>query len=147
MKVVVQRCKNASVKVDGKVIGKIKNGYVLFVGFSVSDDENILSKMAKKIIDLRIFEDENDKMNYDIKKVNGSILSISQFTLYAKLDGRRPSFTDAMKYDEAKKMYNEFNNVLRSYGIEVQTGEFGGDMKVELLNDGPVTILMDSKEF
>ena len=85
-------------------------------------------------------------MNYDIKTVNGSILSISQFTLYAKLNGRRPSFSDAMKYEEAKEMYEKFNEELKTYDIKVETGEFGGDMKVELLNDGPVTILIDSKE-
>lgn len=146
MKVVVQRCKNAKVTVDGNVIGKIDSGYTLFVGFTQDDNIEIIKKVAKKIIDLRIFEDENDKMNYDIKTVNGSILSISQFTLYAKLNGRRPSFSDAMKYEEAKKMYEKFNEELRTYDIKVETGEFGGDMKVELLNDGPVTILIDSKE-
>ena len=146
MKVVVQRCKDARVTVNGNVTGKIDSGYVLFTGFTTDDTIEIMKKVAKKIIDLRIFDDENDKMNYDIKTVNGSILSISQFTLYAKLNGRRPSFSDAMKYDEARDMYNKFNEELRTYGINVETGEFGGDMKVELLNDGPVTILIDSKE-
>lgn len=146
MKVVVQRCKNAKVTVDGNVAGKIDNGYTLFVGFTHDDNIETIKKVAKKIIDLRIFEDENDKMNYDIKTVNGSILSISQFTLYAKLNGRRPSFSDAMKYEEAKEMYEKFNEELKTYDIKVETGEFGGDMKVELLNDGPVTILIDSKE-
>ena len=145
MRVVIQRCKEALVKVDKKIVGKINNGYTLFVGFSSIDKEDILEKMANKIINLRIFEDENEKMNYDIKSVNGSILSISQFTLYAKLEGRRPSFTDAMKYDEAKNMYQKFNDVLRSHNINVEEGIFGADMKVELLNDGPVTIIIDSE--
>lgn len=144
MKIVVQRAKNASVKVDGNIIGQIDNGYVLFVGFTHDDNEELLNKMADKIINLRIFEDENEKMNYDIKDVNGSILSISQFTLYAKLDGRRPSFSNAMKYDEAKRLYELFNEKLKERNINVQTGEFGSDMKVELLNDGPVTIIIDS---
>lgn len=146
MKVVVQRCKDARVTVNGNVTGKIDSGYVLFVGFTTDDTIEVVKKVVKKIIDLRIFDDENDKMNYDIKNVNGSILSISQFTLYAKLNGRRPSFSDAMKYDDAKNMYEKFNEELKTYDIKVETGEFGGDMKVELLNDGPVTILIDSKE-
>lgn len=146
MRVVIQRCKKAMVKVDGVVTGKIDKGYTLFVGFSCDDTIEILEKMAKKIIDLRIFEDENEKMNYDIKKVSGSILSISQFTLYAQLDGRRPSFSKAMKYDKAILMYNKFNDMLRSYNIKVEEGIFGADMKVELLNDGPVTIIIDSKK-
>ena len=145
MKVVIQRCKEASVTVNENIVGKITNGYTLFVGFSSNDKEDTLEKMANKIINLRIFEDENEKMNYDIKKVNGSILSISQFTLYAKLEGRRPSFTDAMKYDLAKDMYQKFNDVLRSYDVNVEEGIFGADMKVKLLNDGPVTIIIDSE--
>ena len=145
MKIVVQRAKNASVKVDGNIIGQIDNGYVLFVGFTHDDNEELLNKMADKIINLRIFEDENEKMNYDIKTVNGSILSVSQFTLYAKLEGRRPSFTDAMKYNDAKDMYKKFNDILRSHNIIVEEGIFGADMKVELLNDGPVTIIIDSE--
>ena len=145
MKVVIQRCKEASVTVNENIVGKITNGYTLFVGFSSNDKEDTLKKMANKIINLRIFEDENEKMNYDIKKVNGSILSISQFTLYAKLEGRRPSFTDAMKYDLAKDMYQKFNDVLRSYDVNVEEGIFGADMKVKLLNDGPVTIIIDSE--
>lgn len=146
MKVVIQRCLNASVKVDGTVLGKIDKGYVLLVGFSHYDNPDIVKKMAQKIVNLRIFEDDNEKMNLDLKSVNGSILSISQFTLYAKLDGRRPSFTDAMAYNEASNMYDLFNEELRKYDIKVETGKFGADMKVELINDGPVTIIMDSSE-
>ncbi len=146
MKIVVQRAKNASVKVDGNIIGEINKGYVLFIGFTLDDNEELLDKMADKVVNLRIFEDDNEKMNYDIKDVNGSILSISQFTLYAKLDGRRPSFSNAMKYNEAKRLYELFNKKLKERNINVQTGEFGSDMKVELLNDGPVTIIIDSNE-
>lgn len=145
MRVVIQRCEEASVTVDKNIVGKIKQGYTLFVGFSYNDKEDVLEKMANKIINLRIFEDENEKMNYDIKTVNGSILSVSQFTLYAKLEGRRPSFTDAMKYNDAKDMYKKFNDILRSHNIIVEEGIFGADMKVELLNDGPVTIIIDSE--
>ena len=145
MRVVIQRCKGASVTVDKNIVGKIKQGYTLFVGFSYNDKEDVLEKMANKIINLRIFEDENEKMNYDIKTVNGSILSVSQFTLYAKLEGRRPSFTDAMKYNDAKDMYKKFNDILRSHNIIVEEGIFGADMKVQLLNDGPVTIIIDSE--
>lgn len=146
MKVVVQRSKDAFVKIDGNIVGKIDKGYVLLVGFTHSDTIDIIKKMVKKIVNLRVFEDENEKMNLDLKQINGSILSISQFTLYAKLDGRRPSFTEAMSYNEAKKMYEVFNEELRSYDINVETGQFGLDMKVELINDGPVTIIMDSSE-
>jgi D-tyrosyl-tRNA(Tyr) deacylase len=146
MKVVVQRSKNAKVTINGKITGQIDKGYVLLVGLTHDDTEEIVSKVAEKIVNLRIFEDENEKMNYDLKQVGGSILSISQFTLYAKLDGRRPSFSEAMKYNEAKNLYEIFNEKLRSYDIKVETGQFGEDMKVELLNDGPVTIIVDSNE-
>lgn len=146
MKVVVQRCKNANVTVDKKVVGSINEGYLLLVGFKVNDDESTVKKMAKKIINLRVFEDEDEKMNLDINQINGSILSISQFTLYAKLDGRRPSFSMAMPYNDAKELYHLFNEELKNYGIKVETGIFGADMKVNLLNDGPVTIIIDSEE-
>lgn len=146
MKVVVQRSKNAKVTINGKITGQIDKGYVLLVGLTHDDTEEVVSKVAEKIVNLRIFEDENEKMNYDLKQVGGSILSISQFTLYAKLDGRRPSFSEAMKYNEAKILYEIFNEKLRSYDIKVETGQFGEDMKVELLNDGPVTIIVDSNE-
>lgn len=144
MKVIVQRCKKASVEIDNKINGKIDNGYVLLVGFSCDDNIDIVKKIAKKIINLRIFEDENEKMNLDIKSVNGSILSISQFTLYAKLNGRRPSFSSALNYKDASNLYDLFNKELESYNINVQTGIFGADMKVKLINDGPVTIVIDS---
>ncbi len=146
MKVVIQRSLDASVKVNGKTVGKIDKGYVVLVGFSSNDDELILPKMAKKIINLRIFEDENNKMNYDIKKIDGQILLISQFTLYSILDGNRPSFKDALNYKDAKALYEKFIEELRKYDIKVETGIFGEDMKVSLVNDGPVTILIDSLE-
>lgn len=146
MKVVVQVCKSANVKIDGKENGKIDKGYVLLVGFTEGDNEEIAKKMASKIVNLRVFCDENDKMNLDIKSVNGKILSISQFTLYAKLNGRRPSFSDALNYKDASKLYDYFNEKLREENVKVETGIFGADMKVELINDGPVTILIDSKE-
>ena len=146
MKVVVQVCKSANVKIDGKINGKIDKGYVLLVGFTDGDNEEIARKMASKIVNLRVFCDENDKMNLDIKSVNGKILSISQFTLYAKLNGRRPSFSDALNYKDASKLYDYFNEKLREENVNVETGIFGADMKVELINDGPVTILIDSEE-
>lgn len=146
MRVVIQRCKNASVKVNDKIIGKIDKGYLLFVGFTNGDNENVIKKMAKKIVNLRIFEDKNDKMNLSLKEVNASILSVSQFTLYAKLNGRRPSFTDALNYNDAKKLYEYFNLELEKQDVKVENGIFGADMKVNLLNDGPVTIIIDSED-
>lgn len=146
MKVVIQRSLEANVKVNSKIVGRIDKGYVVLVGFSSNDDESILPKMAKKIINLRIFEDENNKMNYDIKKIDGQILLISQFTLYSILDGNRPSFKDALNYKDAKALYEKFIEELRKYDIKVETGIFGEDMKVSLVNDGPVTILIDSLE-
>lgn len=146
MKVVIQRSLEANVKVNGKTVGRIDKGYVVLVGFSSNDDESVLPKMAKKIINLRIFEDENNKMNYDIKKIDGQILLISQFTLYSILDGNRPSFKDALNYKDAKALYEKFIEELRKYDIKVETGIFGEDMKVSLVNDGPVTILIDSLE-
>ncbi len=146
MRVVIQRSKEASVTINEKVVGKIDNGYVLLVGFTDGDNKEIIDKMVNKIINLRIFSDSDDKLNLSLKDINGSILSISQFTLYAKLNGRRPSFTDALNYKDASELYDYFNHKLRQEKISVQTGEFGADMKVSLTNDGPVTIIIDSKE-
>ena len=144
MKVVIQRSKNSKVTIDGKVNGSIDHGYVLLVGFTDGDNEAIIDKMVDKITHLRIFEDENEKMNLSIKDVGGSILSISQFTLYANCkDGRRPSFVEALKPDEATKLYDYFNEELKKI-IHTETGVFGSDMKVEIYNDGPVTIILDS---
>ena len=146
MKVVVQRSKKSKVTINNKVNGSINKGYVLLVGFTHGDTTDIVDKMINKILNLRIFEDENDKMNLSIKDIDGSILSISQFTLYAdSKKGNRPSFINAMKPDEASKLYDYFNQELSKY-IEVNTGIFGTDMKVEIYNDGPVTIILDSDE-
>lgn len=144
MRVVVQRSKNSKVTINGKVNGSIDHGYVLLVGFTDGDNERIIDKMIDKIIHLRIFEDENEKMNLSILDTKGSILSISQFTLYANCkDGRRPSFVEAMNPNEATKLYDLFNEKLSKY-VHVETGIFGSDMKVEIYNDGPVTIMLDS---
>ena len=146
MKVLVQRSKNSKVTIDGKVNGQIDHGYVLLVGFTNGDNESIIDKMINKILNLRIFEDENEKMNLSILDTKGSILSISQFTLYANAkEGRRPSFTNALNPTDASKLYDIFNDKLRSQ-IHTETGIFGADMKVEIYNDGPVTIMLDSNE-
>ena len=147
MKVLIQRVKHAKVTIDGTVNGQIKGGFLLFVGMTHEDDEKTVEKLANKVKDLRLFEDEQGKMNLSISEVNGEILSISQFTLYADCrKGRRPSFTNAAKPDEASRLYDYFNDVLRNLGLHVETGIFGADMKVELYNDGPVTVMLDSKE-
>lgn len=146
MRVVIQRSKEASVEVDGKIVGKINKGFVLLVGFGKDDTKDVVNKVCEKVINLRIFEDDGDKMNLSLKDVNGEILSVSQFTLYACLKGRRPSFTDALGYNEASSLYEYFNDTLKSYNVNVQTGVFGGDMKVSLINDGPVTITIDSEK-
>ena len=145
MKTVIQRVSEASVTIDGSVHGAIGRGYMILVGIADSDDEAVINKMADKIARLRIFEDENGKMNLNLEQVSGAILSISQFTLYADCrKGNRPSFSKAGRPDHAKKMYLYFNDVMRRYGFDVQEGIFGADMKVRLLNDGPVTIVLDS---
>ena len=146
MKVLVQRSKNSKVTINGKVNGQIEHGYVLLVGFTNGDNEVIIDKMINKILNLRIFEDENEKMNLSILDTNGSILSISQFTLYANAkEGRRPSFTNALNPTDASKLYDLFNQKLKEK-IQTETGIFGADMKVEIYNDGPVTIMLDSDE-
>ena len=144
MKVVVQRSKKSKVTINNKVNGSIDKGYVLLVGFTHSDTTDIVDKMINKILNLRIFEDENDVMNKSLLDINGNILSISQFTLYGDASkGRRPSYIKALGGDKATLLYDEFNNKLRDKGIEVGTGIFGADMKVSLINDGPVTILLE----
>jgi len=147
MKLLVQRSKNSKVTIDGKLNGEISHGYVVLVGLTHEDNEIIIDKMIEKLINLRIFEDNDGKMNLSLLDVQGEILSISQFTLYADASGgRRPSFVNAMKPDEASRLYDYFNEKLRSKDIKVETGIFGADMKVEIYNDGPVTIMLDSKE-
>lgn len=143
MKVVVQRSLNSNVSVNNKVVGKIDYGFVLLVGFKDTDTVDDVDNMVKKIINLRIFADENHKMNRSIMDVKGSILSISQFTLYAILNGRRPSYVKAMNSIDAKKLYDIFNEKLREY-VKVETGIFGADMKVNIVNDGPVSIIIES---
>lgn len=146
MRVIVQRVKHASCTVDGVITGKIQAGYCLFVGFGHDDQKSVLEKMAAKIIKLRIFSDENDKMNLSLTQIGGSILSISQFTLYADArKGNRPSFTDAAAPTQASGLYDRFNAIL-ARSVPVETGIFGADMKIDLLNDGPVTLILDSKE-
>ncbi|MBO5414750.1 MAG: D-tyrosyl-tRNA(Tyr) deacylase [Bacilli bacterium] len=148
MKVVIQRSKNASVEVDNKVVGKIDKGLVILVGFTENDNENIIDKMVNKVINLRIFDDENGVMNKSLLDGNGDILSISQFTLYADTKkGRRPSYIKALRGEESTILYDIWNNKLKEAGINVETGIFGADMKVSLINDGPVTIIIDSEEF
>ena len=147
MRVLVQRSLNSKVEVNGKVIGSIDKGLVLFVGFTDGDDLSDIEYLVKKVLNLRIFDDENNIMNKSILDAGGSILSISQFTLYADASkGNRPSYINAMKSNDAKKLYEYFNEELRCNDIEVETGVFGSDMDTHINNCGPVTILIDSKE-
>ena len=147
MKVILQRVTHASCVVDEQVTGEIKDGYMALVGISTEDQEDVLEKMADKVVNLRVFSDEEGKMNRSLLDVKGEILSISQFTLYADAKkGRRPSFTHAAKPDVSLPMYNQFNELLKANGVHVETGIFGADMKISLLNDGPVTIILDSDQ-
>ncbi len=147
MKLVIQRVSESQVTIDGQVKGKIQKGFMVLVGFCEGDTKEIVDKMVDKMIGLRIFEDENGKMNLSLEDVKGSLLSISQFTLYADCKkGRRPSFIKAAKPDVAIPLYDYFNQRIISKGISLETGVFGADMKVSLINDGPVTIILDSQE-
>lgn len=146
MRVVLQRVAHASVTVEEKVIGKIQRGFLLLVGVTHDDAMEDMEYLVRKIVQMRIFEDEEGKLNRSIQDIGGEILSVSQFTLYADTKkGNRPSFSKAAPGDVAMEMFEQFNGLLRETGIPVETGQFGADMKVELLNDGPVTILLDSK--
>lgn len=147
MRIVLTTVLNASVTIDNKVVGQIDRGYCLLVGFTYTDTKEIVDKMIDKMLSLRVFSDEKGLTNLSIYDVKGEILSVSQFTLYADVTGgRRPSFTNAMKPDQAKQLYAYFNEQIKvKYGA-VQTGEFGADMKVSSVNDGPFTIILDSKE-
>ena len=146
MRVVLQRVSHASVTVEEKVVGKIKRGFLLLVGVTHDDTMEDMEYLVRKIVQMRIFEDEEGKLNRSIQDIGGEILSVSQFTLYADTKkGNRPSFSKAAPGDVALKMFEQFNGLLRDTGIPVETGQFGADMKVELLNDGPVTIMLDSK--
>ena len=147
MRVVVQRVSQSNVKISGELIGEIKEGLMVLVSFVDEDNETDLGWMTKKIINLRIFNDDEGKMNRSVQDIGGDILLISQFTLHGSTKkGNRPSFIKAAKPDFANVMYERFIKVLeQTLGKEIQTGEFGGDMKVSLINDGPTTILIDSK--
>ena len=146
MRVVVQRVNKSSVSVDGKVVGKIDEGFTLLVGFTHTDTVDDIKYMVKKILNLRIMDDENGVMNKSILDTGGSILSISQFTLYGDAKkGNRPSYIKALGGDKASPMFDQFNELLREH-IKVETGIFGADMKVSIENNGPVTILIDTDE-
>lgn len=147
MKFVIQRVKHASVTVDGQVIGKIGKGFMVLIGVCEEDNETVADKMVKKLIGLRIFKDENGKTNLDLHSVGGELLLISQFTLYADCKkGNRPSFVNAANPEKANALYEYIISECKKQVEVVEKGEFGADMKVELLNDGPCTIVLDSKE-
>ena len=146
MKLVIQRVKHADVTVDEKVVGKIKTGFLVLLGIKSTDTKEDVDYLVKKLVNLRVFSDENDKMNLSIQTVGGELLIISQFTLYGecKKSGNRPSFTDAARPDIAIPLYEYFIEECKKQVKVVQTGIFGADMKVNLLNDGPVTIIIDT---
>lgn len=145
MKLVIQRVANATVKVDGETIGEIEKGFLVLVGIKQGDTTELADSLIKKLCNLRVFEDENNKMNLSIKDINGKLLIVSQFTLYADCKkGNRPSFIEAARPEEAEPLYEYFKQGCRNEGIEVQSGKFGADMKVSLLNDGPVTIIIEA---
>ena len=147
MRAVVQRVTYADVKIDGVVNGKIDKGFMVLLGVGQRDTEEDMKYIADKIIRLRVFSDENDKMNLSLEDVGGEMLVISQFTLYGDCShGRRPYFGDAMNPTDANKMYEKFVAYVRERGIHTETGQFGADMQVTLTNDGPVTIMLDSKK-
>ncbi|MBS5986231.1 D-tyrosyl-tRNA(Tyr) deacylase [Clostridium paraputrificum] len=147
MRAVVQRVKKSRVIVEGRLVGEINKGFNVLLGISKEDTIEDLKYIKDKIINLRVFEDENDKMNLSLLDIKGDILAISQFTLYGDCrKGRRPNFMNAMGGDEAKALYEEFVKMLKESGLKVETGEFGAHMNVEIENDGPVTILLDSKK-
>ncbi len=148
MRIVVQRCSRAEVRIDGRTVGQIGQGFMLLVGITETDTTAEAELLAKKIAQLRVFEDSEGKMNLAIRDIGGAILSISQFTLYADCrKGNRPSFIRAARPEQASPLYDYFNETLRTtYGLTVETGRFGADMKVDFINDGPVTILLDTDE-
>ena len=144
MKLVIQRVKNASVTVEKKVVGEIEKGFLVLIGIKVGDTKEQADYLVKKLCNLRVFTDENDKMNLSLKDVEGKLLIVSQFTLYANCnDGNRPSFIEAARPEEAIPLYEYFCDECAKRGFEVQKGIFGADMKVQLLNDGPVTIILE----
>ena len=144
MRVLVQRCDKANVKVDSNIVGSINKGLMILVGFTEGDNFDAIKYMADKVVNLRVFDDENGIMNKSLLDKSYSILSVSQFTLYGDASkGRRPSYVNALNGSLAKPLYDKFNEELRKYGVEVETGIFGADMKVELINDGPITIMLE----
>ena len=147
MRVILTTVLNASVTIDNQLFSKIDRGYLLLVGFTHDDNQLIVDKMIDKILSLRVFPDENGLTNLSLYDINGQIMSVSQFTLYADLaKGRRPSFINAMKPDTAKELYTYFNQQLETKYGPIATGVFGADMKVSSVNDGPFTVMLDSKE-
>lgn len=144
MKVIIQRTTNAKVLVNNQTVGQINKGLLVLVGFTQEDTEQKIDWMVNKIINLRVFDDENKVMNLSIKDINGSILSVSQFTLYADTKkGNRPSYINALSGDKAINLYNKFNEKLKTQNIQVEQGVFGEDMQVTFTNDGPVTIILE----
>lgn len=144
MKLVVQRVKQAQVSVEEKVVGKIEKGFLILIGVTHTDTKEIAEYLVNKLCNLRVFEDENGKMNLNLKQIGGELLIVSQFTLYANCkEGNRPSFTDAAKPDFAKELYEYFCNKCKEKDILVEKGIFGANMKVSLVNDGPVTIILE----
>jgi len=144
VRLLVQRVLNSNVKVDGKVVGEINKGYMVLLGVTHDDDKEKADYLVNKLLNLRVFEDENGKMNLNIKQVGGELLIISQFTLYGNTkDGNRPSFIDAAKPDKANELYEYFIEKCKQENIKTEAGIFGADMKVSLVNDGPVTIMLE----
>ena len=147
MRILVQNVKKCSVSIDNKKYSEIQKGYCLFVSFTNGDNLEIVDKMIKKLLNARLFQDDTGKTNLNLSQVNGEIMSISQFTLYANLaHGNRPDFLNCLKFDEAKNLYEEFNKKLDENNVKFKTGVFGADMEVEILNDGPFTIILDIEE-
>ncbi|MFD1038587.1 D-aminoacyl-tRNA deacylase [Virgibacillus byunsanensis] len=147
MRAIIQRSKHASVSVDNKIVGELDHGVVVLLGVTHEDGNDDIQYIVNKLVHLRIFNDEDGKMNLSLKDVNGSVLSISQFTLYADTSkGRRPNYLQAAKPEVADELYNRFNKKIVDEGIHVETGQFGEMMDVRFTNDGPVTIILDSKD-
>ena len=145
MRAIVQRVTNSSVEVDGKIVGEINKGFNVLIGISKEDTVEDMQYIRDKVINLRVFSDEDDKMNLSLNDINGELLIISQFTLYGDArKGRRPNFMNALGGEEAKKFYDEFIILMKETGLKIECGVFGADMKVNIQNDGPVTILLDS---
>lgn len=147
MKILIQNVTSCKVRINEKIYSEIGRGYCLFVSFTNGDNLEIIDKMIKKLLNARLFQDENGKTNLNLAQINGEIMSISQFTLYASMKhGNRPDFLNCLAYEKAKEFYEVFNEKLKENGVKFKTGEFGADMKVELTNDGPFTIILDSNE-